>query len=148
MRLGAYPCNLSEGSYARAAYGQSEISERHRHRYEFNREYQDILKQHGLRLTGETPDGIYVEICELAGHPWYLGCQFHPEFKSKPLEPHPLFEAFIGAALDHHKRRMEEIGEPPSAAAVRREASPVRSSPSKSVPRYKSARGNRSRSSP
>src|SRR5258707_11376335 len=67
MRLGAYPCNLAEGSYARAAYGQSEISERHRHRYEFNREYEDILKQHGLRLTGETPDGIYVEICELAG---------------------------------------------------------------------------------
>ncbi len=105
MRLGAYPCKLAEGSFARAAYGEKEISERHRHRYEFNREYEDTLKKHGLRLTGETPDGVYVEICELADHPWYLGCQFHPEFKSKPLEPHPLFRAFIGASLDEHERR-------------------------------------------
>jgi CTP synthase len=105
MRLGAYPCRLSEGSFARAAYGEKEISERHRHRYEFNREYEDTLKKHGLRLTGETPDGVYVEICELADHPWYLGCQFHPEFKSKPLEPHPLFQAFIGASLEEHERR-------------------------------------------
>jgi CTP synthase len=129
MRLGAYPCNLAEGSYARAAYGEEQISERHRHRYEFNREYEDILKRHGLRLTGETPDGIYVEICELAGHPWYLGCQFHPEFKSKPLEPHPLFEAFIGAALEHHKRRQERIPLPATApvSELRREASAVRS---------------------
>ena len=109
MRLGAYPCQLAEGSFARAAYGEAEISERHRHRYEFNREYEDILTQHGLRLTGETPDGIYVEICELADHPWYLGCQFHPEFKSKPLEPHPLFRAFIGAALEHRKRRKRSL---------------------------------------
>jgi CTP synthase len=105
MRLGAYPCLLKENSFAREAYGQSEISERHRHRYEFNREYEDVLKRHGLRLTGETPDGVYVEICELSGHPWYLGCQFHPEFKSKPLEPHPLFRAFIGAALEHRLRK-------------------------------------------
>ncbi len=105
MRLGAYPCRLAEGSFARTAYGEKEISERHRHRYEFNREYEDTLKKHGLRLTGETPDGVYVEICELADHPWYLGCQFHPEFKSKPLEPHPLFQAFIGASLDEHERR-------------------------------------------
>ena len=92
MRLGAYPCKLAEGSFARMAYGEKEISERHRHRFEFNREYEDTLKKpFGLRLTGETPDGVYVEICELAvDHPWYLGCQFHPEFKSKPLEPHPL----------------------------------------------------------
>src|SRR6202171_1998075 len=123
MRLGAYPCNLAEGSYARAAYGQPEISERHRHRYEFNREYEALLTQHGLRVAGQTPDSVYVEICEIAGHPWYLGCQFHPEFKSKPLEPHPLFEAFIGAALDHHKRRMEGIREPASAPDLRREAS-------------------------
>jgi CTP synthase len=105
MRLGAYACKLAEGSFARAAYGEKEISERHRHRYEFNREYEDTLKKHGLRLTGETPDGVYVEICELADHPWYLGCQFHPEFKSKPLEPHPLFRAFVGASLDEHERR-------------------------------------------
>src|SRR6266436_4725081 len=107
MRLGAYPCKLAEGSLARAAYGCAEISERHRHRYEFNREYENILTQHGLHLTGETPDGIYVEICELPGHPWYLGCQFHPEFKSKPLEPQPLFQSFIGAALEHRRRRLE-----------------------------------------
>ncbi len=107
MRLGAYPCKLAEGSLARAAYGEAEISERHRHRYEFNREFEATLKEHGLRLAGETPDGVYVEICELAGHPWYLGCQFHPEFKSRPLEPHPLFRAFVGAALEHRKQKME-----------------------------------------
>jgi CTP synthase len=105
MRLGAYPNLLAENSFARAAYGKAEISERHRHRYEFNREYEEVLKRHGLRLTGETPDGVYVEICELEDHPWYLGCQFHPEFKSKPLEPHPLFRAFIGAALAESERR-------------------------------------------
>ena len=77
----------------------------HRHRYEFNREYEDVLKKNGLRLTGETPDGVYVEICELTEHPWFLGCQFHPEFKSKPHEPHPLFRAFVGAALLHRNRR-------------------------------------------
>jgi CTP synthase len=108
MRLGAYPCVLQEGSFARAAYGASAISERHRHRYEFNREYEAILKQYGLKLTGETPDGVYVEICELADHPWYLGCQFHPEFKSKPLEPHPLFRAFVGASLDQQRRKMQK----------------------------------------
>jgi CTP synthase len=108
MRLGAYPCVLQEGSFARAAYGSPEISERHRHRYEFNREYEAILRQHGLKLTGETPDGVYVEICELADHPWYLGCQFHPEFKSKPLEPHPLFSSFVGAALEQQKRKMKK----------------------------------------
>jgi CTP synthase len=108
MRLGAYPCVLQEGSFARAAYGTAAISERHRHRYEFNREYEAVLKQHGLKLTGETPDGVYVEICELADHPWYLGCQFHPEFKSKPLEPHPLFSAFVGAALEQQTRKLQK----------------------------------------
>jgi CTP synthase len=103
MRLGAYPCQLADNSFARQAYGRREISERHRHRYEFNREYEATLKEHGLRLTGETPDGVYVEICELADHPWFLGCQFHPEFKSKPLEPHPLFRAFVGAALEYRR---------------------------------------------
>jgi CTP synthase len=106
MRLGAWPCILKEGSFADKAYGALEISERHRHRYEFNREYEDILKRNGLRLTGETPDGVYVEICELEDHPWYLGCQFHPEFKSKPMEPHPLFRAFVGAALAESDRRV------------------------------------------
>jgi len=105
MRLGAYPCRLAEGSFARAAYGADQISERHRHRFEFNRDFEKVLTERGLCLTGQTPDGTYVEICEIRDHPWYLGCQFHPEFKSKPMEPHPLFRAFIGAALRHHKQR-------------------------------------------
>jgi CTP synthase len=107
MRLGAYPCKLAEGSFAHQAYGRRDISERHRHRYEFNREFQETLTSAGLRIAGETPDGVYVEICELPDHPWFLGCQFHPEFKSKPLEPHPLFRAFIGAARDYRTRRRE-----------------------------------------
>src|SRR5215813_11159097 len=105
MRLGGWPCRLAEGSFAHQAYGERDINERHRHRYEFNREYQDQFKAAGLRITGETPDQTYVEICEIADHPWYLGCQFHPEFKSKPMEPHPLFKAFIGAAYAHRQRR-------------------------------------------
>ncbi|MGO9231888.1 MAG: CTP synthase [Bryobacteraceae bacterium] len=106
MRLGSWPCKLVESSFAYRAYGTREIHERHRHRYEFNREYEDRLKAGGLRLTGETPDNTYVEICEIADHPWYLGCQFHPEFKSKPMEPHPLFKAFVGAAYEFRQRRL------------------------------------------
>jgi CTP synthase len=105
MRLGAYPCHLAEGSFAKEAYRVTDVSERHRHRFEFNREFEKTLTEHGLRLTGQTPDGVYVEICELASHPWFLGCQFHPEFKSKPLEPHPLFTAFLGAALKHREQK-------------------------------------------
>ena len=108
MRLGSWPCKLAETSFAYRAYGAREIQERHRHRYEFNREYEDRLKAAGLRITGETPDNTYVEICEIADHPWYLGCQFHPEFKSKPMEPHPLFKAFIGAAYEYHQRQGAE----------------------------------------
>jgi CTP synthase len=106
MRLGAWPCRLAEGSLAQRAYGVREIEERHRHRYEFNREYEERLKAAGLRITGETPDQTYVEICELGDHPWFLGCQFHPEFKSKPMEPHPLFKAFIGAAYEFRRKRL------------------------------------------
>ncbi len=98
MRLGAWPCMLETGSLAARAYGKIEISERHRHRYEFNREYEAVLTGAGLRITGTTPDATYVEIVEIPGHPFFLGCQFHPEFKSKPLEPHPLFREFIGAS--------------------------------------------------
>jgi len=98
MRLGAWPCRIEAGSFAQRAYGALAISERHRHRYEFNRDYEERLTAAGLRITGRTPDGSYVEIVEVADHPWFLGCQFHPEFKSKPLAPHPLFSAFVGAA--------------------------------------------------
>ena len=113
MRVGAWPCLLSQDSFASRAYGRQEISERHRHRYEFNRpEYEHIITSRGMRITGDTPAGNYVEICELPGHPWYLGCQFHPEFKSKPLEPHPLFRAFVGASYarqQQHGKSMEQL---------------------------------------
>jgi len=105
MRLGAWACKLEPGSFAHKAYGELEISERHRHRYEFNREYEAILTAGGLKITGATPDGTYVEIVEVPDHPYFLGCQFHPEFKSKPLEPHPLFKAFIGASYEHGRKR-------------------------------------------
>ena len=98
MRLGAWACKLEPGSLAAKAYGTTEISERHRHRYEFNREYEPILTGAGLRLTGTTPDATYVEIVEIPTHPFFLACQFHPEFKSKPLEPHPIFRDFIAAS--------------------------------------------------
>jgi CTP synthase len=105
MRLGAWPCKLEPNSFAYRAYGQLEISERHRHRYEFNRDFEPTLIAAGFRITGKTPDGVYVEIIELPDHPWFVGVQFHPEFKSKPLEPHPLFRDFIGAALEHQKKK-------------------------------------------
>ena len=99
MRLGAYLCDLREGSLAHRAYGTSRISERHRHRYEFNNAYLDRLMQVGMRVSGTSPNKELVEIIELEDHPWFLGCQFHPEFKSRPMEPHPLFRDFIAAAL-------------------------------------------------
>jgi CTP synthase len=105
MRLGAWTCRLEPGSLAYKAYGQAEISERHRHRYEFNREYEGPLTAGGLHISGATPDGTYVEIVELPGHPFFLGCQFHPEFKSKPLEPHPLFAGFVRASYENRLRR-------------------------------------------
>ncbi len=98
MRLGAYPCVLRPGTRAFEAYGTAEISERHRHRYEFNPEYRDRLSRAGLVLSGTSPDGRLVEVVEVADHPWFVGCQFHPEFQSTPFAPHPLFTAFVAAA--------------------------------------------------
>jgi CTP synthase len=121
MRLGAWPCRLEPGSFAHGAYGTLEISERHRHRYEFNREYEQTLVAAGFRITGRTPDGTYVEIIEVPEHPWFLGCQFHPEFKSKPLEPHPLFAAFVGAAWERRhpsERARAERREPAAPAEI------------------------------
>jgi CTP synthase len=100
MRLGAYPCVLRRGTRAFAAYGVEQICERHRHRYEFNPEVRDQLSRAGLVLSGVSPDGRLVEVIELEDHPWFLGCQFHPEFRSTPFEPHPLFEAFVRAAVE------------------------------------------------
>jgi len=122
MRLGAYPCNLQEGSLAARIYGAPQISERHRHRYEFNPRYEDELGGHGLVFSGKSPDGKFIEIVELPDHPWFLGCQFHPEFKSKPLDPHPLFVSFVKAAYEH-RLRDEASNDPEEDAAIAREAS-------------------------
>lgn len=105
MRLGAYPCKLKEGTLSAKAYGQSLISERHRHRYEFNNEFREILEQHGLIVAGTSPDGKLVEIIELKDHPWFVAVQFHPEFKSRPNRAHPLFKDFIKASLEYGRSR-------------------------------------------
>jgi len=99
MRLGAYPCRLEKNTLAMDAYGEKKIKERHRHRYEFNNKYREKLEEAGLVVSGLSPDGELVEIVEIKDHPWHLGCQFHPEFKSKPMNPHPIFISFIGASL-------------------------------------------------
>jgi CTP synthase len=119
MRLGAWPCLLEVGSRAAQAYGETEISERHRHRYEFNREYEAVLTGGGLRITGTTPDGTYVEIVEIPEHPFFLGCQFHPEFKSKPLEPHPLFRDFVAASYRNRLENHALVGDTTEMATQR-----------------------------
>ncbi len=106
MRLGAYECMLQRGTLAARIYDAFEISERHRHRFEFNNQYREALTSKGLVLSGLSPDGSLVEICEAAGHPWFLGCQFHPEFKSRPTAPHPLFRDFIRASVERQKSRL------------------------------------------
>jgi len=103
MRLGAYPAVLSRGSRVAEIYGKTEISERHRHRYEVNTTYKGRLEQRGMRFSGMSPDGILPEIIEYADHPWFIGVQFHPELKSRPFEPHPLFASFIGAAVEQSR---------------------------------------------
>ncbi len=105
MRLGAYPCNLKRGTLARKAYGEDDIQERHRHRWEFNNEYREGYEERGFIVSGTSPDGKLVEIVELKDHPWFLGCQFHPELKSRPRNPHPLFRSFIRASLEYHDRQ-------------------------------------------
>jgi len=107
MRLGAYPCRLQRGSKAAEIYGQPEVSERHRHRYEVSNRYRDTFEQHGMRLSGLSPDGSLVEMIELPDHPWFVGCQFHPELQSRPLRPHPLFAGFVAAA-DRNRRGNDE----------------------------------------
>lgn len=121
MRLGAYPCNLEPDSLAARIYGKSDISERHRHRYEFNREYEEIICSYGMKFSGNSPDRNFVEIAELPDHPWFLGCQFHPEFKSKPLQPHPLFASFISASYQHKLgRAMSAEESAPAEIAVKK----------------------------
>ncbi len=105
MRLGAYPCRLKKGSKVWEAYQKDEIFERHRHRYEFNNEYREAIEKAGLKVVGTSPDGELVEIVELEDHPWFIGVQFHPEFKSRPMDPHPLFTHFIKAAYENKKQK-------------------------------------------
>ncbi len=116
MRLGSYVCRLKSGSRAAAIYGAAEVRERHRHRYEFNQAYLKTVEEHGLVVSGLTPDGKFVEIAELPDHPWFVAVQFHPEFKSKPLAPHPLFQDFVRASLDNRRARTGQAV--PAAAAV------------------------------
>ena len=104
MRLGAYPCRLRPGSRVAQIYGTDQVSERHRHRYEVNNSYRDLLAEYGMRCTGLSPDGSLVEMVELPEHPWFVGCQFHPELRSRPTRPHPLFASFVKAALEHQQR--------------------------------------------
>ncbi len=101
MRLGAYPCKIVKGTMLEKAYGLKQVDERHRHRFEFNNEYRDELTENGLVISGTTPDDFLVEIVELPEHPWFIGCQFHPEFKSRPNNAHPLFASFVKAAFDN-----------------------------------------------
>jgi CTP synthase len=114
MRLGAYPCVLEKGSLAADAYGTTSISERHRHRYEVANKYRDAMAQKGLVLSGMSPDGRLVEMIELRDHPYFVGCQFHPEFKSRPHAPHPLFARFVRAALDRQRERTKASEKPKS----------------------------------
>ena len=111
MRLGSYACELAPGSLAQRVYGANLIHERHRHRYEFNCLYESALAEKGMRISGRSPDGKFVEIAELPGHPWYVAVQFHPEFQSRPLKPHPLFASFVEAAI--RQRSGQANGEVP-----------------------------------
>jgi CTP synthase len=112
MRLGHYPCTLREGSKARAAFGRDQVDERHRHRWEFNNSYKVELEQAGLIASGTSPDGSLVEICELRDHPFMIGSQFHPELRSRPGRPHPLFAAFMSAVVAHSGSQTDVATEP------------------------------------
>ncbi len=124
MRLGKYPCRLTPGSLAWKAYGADEVWERHRHRYEVNPEYVPLFEERGLSVSGKSPDRIFVEVIELPDHPWFLACQFHPEFKSRPYGPHPLFVSFIAAARSYQQARKRAEAEEPEAAAAAQEVEP------------------------
>jgi len=118
MRLGKYPCRLKPGSLAWKTYAADEVWERHRHRYEVNPEYVPLFEEKGLMVSGKSPDRMFVEVVELPGHPWFLACQFHPEFKSRPYRPHPIFKSFIAAAIEYRKQRVGgEAAEPAGTVA-------------------------------
>jgi CTP synthase len=119
MRLGKYPCRLKPGSLAWKTYGADEVWERHRHRYEVNPEYVPLFEEKGLMVSGKSPDRMFVEVVELPGHPWFLACQFHPEFKSRPYNPHPIFRSFIAAAIEYRKKRVVAEAEEPVGPATK-----------------------------
>jgi len=128
MRLGAQPTKLEPGSLAEHCYGATEVSERHRHRYEFNNRYRDQFTAHGMRFSGTSPDGSLVEVVEIPEHPWFLAVQYHPEFKSKPTKPQPLFAGFIGAAVARNKSRGERgTAKKPATTKDKEEKAPVAS---------------------
>ena len=112
MRLGSYPCDLTKGSLAYRIYGSTSVEERHRHRYEVNPAYLEALEKAGLVISGRSPDRLLTEMIEIPKHPYFIGCQFHPEFKSRPLAPHPLFAAYVRAVVEHRR-----ASERPAAAA-------------------------------
>ncbi len=124
MRLGAQPTRLEPGTLAARCYGKTEISERHRHRYEFNNVYRQQFAAHGMKISGTSPDGSLVEVVELPEHPWFLAVQYHPEFKSKPTSPQPLFAGFVGAAVAHSHGKAAARSPPP-----RRRSGPVAATP-------------------
>jgi CTP synthase len=105
MRLGSYPCKLVDGTIAHEAYKENNVNERHRHRFEFNNDYREVLQEKGLIISGASPDNFLVEIIELPDHPWFLGCQFHPEFKSRPNKAHPIFKSFMKAAIEKKRSK-------------------------------------------
>lgn len=123
MRLGAYPCKIQRGTLAHAIYDREDVAERHRHRFEVNNQFREQLAAHGLVQSGTSPDGTLVEMIELPNHPYFVACQFHPEFKSRPTAPHPLFSRFVRAALSHRSAsqqagRTETRGSPAVNAGV------------------------------
>jgi CTP synthase len=118
MRLGKYECELVPGSMAQRIYGTSLVSERHRHRFEFNCLYEKELADKGMRVSGRSPDGKFVEIAELPSHPWFVAVQFHPEFQSKPIKPHPLFASFVEASYRHKSGKLETVSVPSSRVQV------------------------------
>ena len=107
MRLGAFPCKLPRDKFPGKAYAKDDISERHRHRYEFNNDYREAFEKAGMLIAGTSPNGLLVEMVEIKDHPWFVACQFHPEFKSRPIDPHPLFRDFVGASVKYGSKKIE-----------------------------------------
>ena len=118
MRLGSYPCHLTEGSLAHRIYGEARVDERHRHRFEVNPAYHERLSQGALKISGWSPDRVLAEVIEIEGHPWFFGCQYHPEFSSRPLAPHPLFTSYIKAVAEQKRVRAKGAARSPAVESA------------------------------